>query len=75
MSWLDNIAEAKARRSNQSTAACNWMQEILNVWNTNEACTMNVGMVLAYLTNYLTKKEVSSDDVKQALRNAEIHFR
>ena len=47
----------------------------MNVWNTNESCTMNVGMVLAYLTNYLTKQEVSSDDVKQALRNAEHHFK
>ena len=72
--WLDNVAQEEPRRSNPSSAACNWMEELLNVWNTNKSCTLNVGKVLAYLTYYLAKKEVTSDDVKRALQNAEIHF-
>jgi hypothetical protein len=49
--WLDNKPVEQPRRSNPSTAACNWMEEILNVWNTNLSMTLNVGAVLAYLTN------------------------
>lgn len=73
--WLDCVPQEQPRRSSPSTAACNWMEEIVNVWNTNTSCTLNVGRVLAYLCNYLAKKEVTSAHVQQALEDAEIHFK
>lgn len=73
-SWLDARATEDPRRSSPSTAPCNWLEEVLNMWNTNQSCTIDSGRVINYLLNYIGKKEVTSKDVARAIRDAVKHF-
>ena len=51
-SWLDAKAKENPRRSNPSTAPCNWLEEVLNSWNTNQSCTIDTGRVINYNVVY-----------------------
>ena len=44
--WVDARARESPRRSNPSTAACNWLEQVLNAWNTNQSCTIDAGRVI-----------------------------
>ena len=46
-SWLDARAKESPRRSNPSSAACNWLEQFLNSWNTNQSCTIDTGRVIS----------------------------